>query len=75
MSVVVVVCHHQLLPHILGICLGFHKHGEWSRETIENSFLHYTIMAYGSTPYVGMAPKKNGGHIKSAQITRSKCLR
>ena len=33
----------------------------------------YTI--YGSTPYVGMAPKKNGGHIKSAQMTRSKCLR
>ena len=33
------------------------------------------IMAYGSTPYVGMAPKKNGGHIKSAQMTRSKCLR
>ena len=33
------------------------------------------IMAYGSMPYVGMAPKKNGGHIKSAQRTRSKCLR
>ena len=32
------------------------------------------IMAYGSTPYVGMVPKKNGGHIKSAQMTRSKCL-
>ena len=44
MSVVAVVCHHQLLPHILEICLGFHKHGEWSRETIENSFLHYTIL-------------------------------
>ena len=44
MSVVVVVCHcHQLLLHILGMCLGFHKHGGWSRETIENSFLHYTI--------------------------------
>ena len=35
----------------------------------------YHIMAYGSTPYVGMAPKKNGGHIKSAQMTRLKCLR
>ena len=23
------------------------------------------------TPYVGMAPKKNGGHINSAQMTRS----
>ena len=33
------------------------------------------IMAYGSTPYVEMTPKKNGGHIKSAQMTRSKCLR
>ena len=32
------------------------------------------IMAYGSTPYVGMAPNKNGGHIKSAHMTRSKCL-
>ena len=26
-------------------------------------------MAYGSTPYVGMAPKKNGGHIKSEMKT------
>ena len=34
----------------------------------------FHIMAYGSTPYVGMAPKKNGGHIKSAQMTHSKCL-
>jgi len=32
-------------------------------------------MAYGSTPYVGMARKKNGGHIKCAQMTRLKCLR
>ena len=36
--------------------------------------VHAYIMAYGSTPYVGMTPKKNGGHIKSAQMTRSKCL-
>ena len=35
----------------------------------------YTIMAYGSTPYVGMSPKKNGSHIKSAQMARSKCQR
>ena len=27
--------------------------------------VHAYIMAYGSTPYVGMTPKKNGGHIKS----------
>ena len=27
------------------------------------------------TPYVGMTPQKNGGHIKSAQMTRSKCPR
>ena len=34
------------------------------------------IMAYGSMPYVGMAlKKKNGGHIKSTQMTRLKCLR
>ena len=26
------------------------------------------------TPYVGMAPPKSGGHIKSAQMTCSKCL-
>ena len=32
------------------------------------------IMAYGSTPYVGMTPNKNGGHNKSVQMTRSKCL-
>ena len=31
-------------------------------------------MAYGSTPYVCRdGPEKNGGHIKSAQITRLKC--
>ena len=28
--------------------------------------LGYIIMAYRSTPYVGMAPPKNGSHIKSA---------
>ena len=35
----------------------------------------YYIMAYGSTSYVGMALNKNGGHIKSAQMTSSNCLR
>ena len=35
----------------------------------------YGIMAYGSTPYAGMTLKKNGGHIKSAQMTRLKRLR
>jgi len=30
-------------------------------------------MAYGSMPYVGMVLKKSGGHIKSAQMTHSKC--
>ena len=30
------------------------------------------IMAYGRTPYVGMTPKKNGGHIKSVQMTHLK---
>ena len=33
------------------------------------------IMAYGSMPYVGMAPKKKDRHIKSAQMTGSKCQR
>ena len=32
-------------------------------------------MAYSSKSYVGMAPEKNDGHIKGAQITRMKCLR
>ena len=27
---------------------------------------YMSIMVYGSTPYVGMVPKKNGGHIKSS---------
>ena len=27
--------------------------------------LKANIMAYGSTPYVGMTPKKNGSHIES----------
>ena len=27
------------------------------------------IMVYGSTPYVGMTPKENDGHNKSAQMT------
>ena len=36
----------------------------------------YAIMAYSSYAiYVGMTPPKNGGHIKSAQMTRSKYLR
>ena len=34
-----------------------------------------TIMVYYRMPYVGMGPNKNGGHIKSAQMTCSKCLR
>ena len=34
------------------------------------------IMAYGSMPYVGMAPKNNGGHFKSAQWhTQNVCVR
>ena len=44
---------------------------------------NFIIMAYGSTPYVRMAPKKkkkkkkkkNGSHIKSAQMTHFKRLR
>ena len=40
---------------------------------IVSSTLH-CIMMCGSTLYVGMVPK-NGGHIKSAQMTLRKCLR
>ena len=38
--------------------------------------LAHSIMAYGSTPYVLDDPGKNGGHIKSAQMTHSNvCVR
>ena len=42
---------------------------------LKNLALYGIIMAYGSMPYAGMTPKKNGGHIKLAQMTRSRCLR
>ena len=33
-------------------------------------------MAYGSTPYVGMTPKKNGGHIEVHKWhARNVCVR
>ena len=32
------------------------------------------IMPYGSTPNVGMAPKKNRGNIESTQMTYSKSV-
>ena len=32
-------------------------------------------MAYGTTTYVGVTPKKMAATIKSVQMTRSKCLR
>ena len=35
----------------------------------------HVIMAYGSTPYVGMAPKKMAATLKVHKMTRSKCLR
>ena len=28
-----------------------------------------TVMVYGNTPYVGMVPKKNGGHSKFEFMT------
>ena len=52
-----------------------------SWQTLEFSVCHQehihvaacnAIMAYGSTPYVGMTLKKNGSHIKSAQMTHLK---
>ena len=43
--------------------------------TLAFTLLILIIMAYYRTPYVGMTPKKNGGHIKSAQMTRSKFVR
>ena len=39
------------------------------------STVHKHIMAYGSYAICRDDPEKNGGHIKSAQMTRSKCLR
>ena len=41
-----------------------------SQSSLNITIKSKNIMAYGSTPYVGMAPKKNGGHVKSA-LSRS----
>ena len=54
----------MILSTIVGGHLD-HDVGEWGDPGC--------IMACGSIPYVGMTPK-NGGNIKSAQMTRSKCL-
>ena len=65
------VLSQQSAMDTLSIChpiVGHFKHSP-----LAYSWLN--IMAYGSTPYVGMTPKKNGRHIKSAQITPSKCPR
>ena len=56
-----------------------YNNGTHIKHRIDDSLFRYihfnrNIMAYGSTPYVGMTPKKNSGHIKSAQMTCSKCL-
>jgi len=32
-------------------------------------------ISFVADPSVGMTPKKNGGYIKSAPMTRSECLR
>ena len=48
--------------------LNFHTPSSlYVRTKTKHQFAHLvdtSIMAYGSTPYVGMTPKKNGRHIK-----------
>ena len=52
--------------------MGKHLKGDkWV--LIKEMYNIVSIMAYGSMPYVGMVPKKNAVHIKSAQMTRLKC--
>ena len=66
--------HQEFVVHHLQVCMiGWHHH--LSEDVILQCTINVYIMAYGSTPYVGMTPKKNGGHIQSAQMTRSKCPR
>ena len=63
-------------PSVFGLSQYANTEGkDWEislRTVVSGSII--IIMAYGSTPYVGMTPKKNGDHIESAQMTRSKCL-
>jgi len=59
-------CHYYLLPPLYWLVIA--------PTYIKAMVLSTYHGVYGSTPYVGMAPKKIGGHIKSAQMTRSKCL-
>ena len=54
---------------------GIMAYGIMAYGIMAYGIMAYGIMAYGNTPYVGMAPEKNGGHIESAEMTRSKCLR
>ena len=50
----------------------------WPRSQASPVFVlrfSFSIMAYGRYTVCRDDPEKNGGHIKSAQMTRSKCLR
>ena len=62
------------MTHTLSFTAALAIH-TFSRKHAHPLSMFCIIMAYGSTPYVGMTPKKNGGHIQSAQMTRSKCPR
>ena len=67
-------CSRKVLLHGLGHTeVGISKPTDQLLIPVEE--IVQTVMAYSSTPYVEMAPEKNGGHIKSAQMTHSKCLR
>ena len=61
----------NLLTSSLHLCLFCSL--AWGMEVWEHGIDY--IMAYGSTTCIGWPRKKNGGHIKSAQMTCSKCLR
>ena len=70
------VCYYTLCTcvpfvsvHELMALIG--SHVNWEQKLIS---ILQLIMAYGSMPYVGMTPNKNGSHIKGAQMIRSKCL-
>ena len=51
-----------------------YKDGALAEKGCFNKEYNSKIVVYGSMPYVGLTPKKNGGHIESAQMTRLKYL-
>ena len=73
------VKHIQELAKPSHGCIGprrFMLVGEDWQRLINCSLYFWYIMAYGSTPYIGMTPKKSGSHIKSYKWhARNVCIR